>query len=87
MYSWYTLIVMSADNGIYLHKFRDGWRVTHAQAIENIYWKRGKNKYNYRILKQYFKDSPLFKTEKKALNYAFKLYKEIGWTEYGVCPV
>jgi len=78
---------MSADNGIYIHKFRDGYKVIHAQCIENIYWKRGKNKYNYRVLKEYFKESPLFNELKKALDYADKLYEKAGWTEYGICEV
>lgn len=29
---------MSADNGIYILKTLDGYRVAHLQAIENIYW-------------------------------------------------
>lgn len=29
---------MSADNGIYILQTLDGYRVVHAQAIENIYW-------------------------------------------------
>lgn len=29
---------MSADNGIYILQTKDGYRVTHAQAIDNIYW-------------------------------------------------
>lgn len=29
---------MSADNGIYILETSDGFRVTHAQCIENIYW-------------------------------------------------
>ena len=29
---------MSADNGIYILKSLDGYRVTHAQAIENLHW-------------------------------------------------
>lgn len=29
---------MSADNGIYILKTKDGYRVLHSQAIENIYW-------------------------------------------------
>ena len=29
---------MSADNGIYILKSKDGYRVTDAQAIDNIYW-------------------------------------------------
>lgn len=82
---------MSADNGIYIHKFKDGFKVIHAQSIDNIYWKRGKNKYNYRILKNYFKDAKLFKTEKEALKYAYKLYHKIetsfGFIEYGISEV
>jgi len=78
---------MSADNGIYLHKFRKGWKVIHAQAIENIYWQKGEKKYNYNILYSYFKHSPWFKTKEEALEYAFKLHKEYEWTEYGICEV
>ena len=29
---------MSADNGIYILKTKDQYRVTHTQAIENVYW-------------------------------------------------
>ena len=29
---------MSADNGIYILQTLDGYRVVHAQAIENLYW-------------------------------------------------
>ena len=29
---------MSADNGIYVLHTKDGYRVAHTQAIENIYW-------------------------------------------------
>ena len=29
---------MSADNGIYILQTKDGYRVVHAQAIENINW-------------------------------------------------
>ncbi len=75
---------MSADNSIIVHKFKEGYKVAHVQAMENIYWKRGKNKYNYRILKEYFKGSPTFKTKEEALNYANKLYEEIM---AGCCPI
>ena len=37
---------MSVDNGIYILKTKDQYRVTHAQAIENIYWEYD-NKYAY----------------------------------------
>jgi len=29
---------MSADNGIYILEAKDGWRVIHAQAIDNLNW-------------------------------------------------
>ena len=79
---------MSADNGIYIHKFRDGYRVAHCQAIDNIYWHKGKNKYNYRILKQYFKNSLLFNTIEEAIKQGIKIEKDFRkdglWTEYGI---
>ena len=77
---------MSADNGIYIHKFRDGWRVVHTQAIDNIYWHRGDKKYNYRILKEVFNKSPLFKKKGTAVAHAFVLASDT-MTEYGVCEV
>ena len=77
---------MSADNGIYLHKFRGGWKVIHTQAIENIYWKADKSGYNKKILYEYFKDAPLFKKQYNAMKYALKLADEID-TEYGISVV
>ena len=82
---------MSADNGIYIHKFRLGYACVHAQAIDNIYWKRGKRKYNYRILYEYFKGAKRFKTEAGAVIYASKLLDEMekdgGYVEHGVMVV
>ncbi len=75
---------MSADNGIYIHKFKEGYKVCHAQAIENIYWNRGNKKYNYKVLRDYFKDSPIFKIEEEALVYGAKLYKEIMESDFPV---
>ena len=75
---------MSADNGIYIHKFRNGWKVCHAQAIENITNEADKSGYNKKILYEYFKDSPIFKTQAKALKYAAKLYDEIMNSD---CPI
>ena len=77
---------MSADNGIYLHKFRKGWAVAHLQAIDNIYW-HAKGKYNYRILNEMFKNAKIFKDRSEALNFALDLNKEIGYTEYGISEV
>ncbi len=66
---------MSADNGIYIHKFRNGWAVVHAQAIENIYNIHGG--YNQDMLKRYFKGAQRFPTEHDAFAEANRMYKEI----------
>lgn len=29
---------MSADNGIYILKLKDQYRVAHHQSVENVYW-------------------------------------------------
>ena len=83
---------MSADNGIYIHKFRNGWKVCHAQAIENIYFEADKSGYNRKYLYEYFKRSPLFKTKLKAVKHAWKLHEDIIKSdfpilEYGISEV
>lgn len=68
---------MSADNGIYIASFPDGYRVIHAQAIEDIDYYPPMSDKRKEVLLNYFGDSPLFDTEKEALKYANELYKEI----------
>lgn len=75
---------MSADNGIYIHKFEDGWRVCHAQAIENIYWPADESGYNQKELKAYFEKSPLYKTKLDVLAAAAELSEEYEILEYGI---
>ena len=75
---------MSADNGIYIHKFRNGWAVVQAQAIENIYTNDG-NKYNPKVLAQYFKGVKRFKTQAKAFAEAQRQYDEIMKDDF--CPI
>jgi hypothetical protein len=74
---------MSADNGIYIAKFPDGYRVTNSGAIENCWYYPEDSVDRKQTLKDYFGDSPLFPIEEEALLYAYKLSKE-GYTEYGV---
>jgi len=82
---------MSADNGIYIVQFPDGYRVTHAQAIENIDYYNPGTKERKEILKDYFSESPLFKTTEKAFEYAKEINEEIlkddfcPIVEYGIC--
>jgi hypothetical protein len=90
---------MSADNGIYIAKFPDGYRVAYAQCIENIDYYPAGSKARKKELKRYFGKSPLLKEQKEAEKYAFKIYHEMekdeiengmfGYfvLEYGVCYI
>ena len=68
---------MSADNGIYIAKFPDGYRVAYAQAIENIDYYPVGSKKRKKMLKRYFGRSPIFKKKKKAWEYASKIYDDM----------
>ena len=84
---------MSADNGIYILKANDGYRVVHAQAIENLWWwdegtGSEKGELNPKYIYDYFYRCPLLKTKEAALSYADMLYNDIMdsgfYTEYGI---
>ena len=82
---------MSADNGIYIAKFPDGYRVTDVVGcIENIDYHRKNTKARKKTLAEYFGDSKLFKTKRGAYRQAQKVYER--FTEYedkfGIgCPI
>lgn len=88
---------MSSDNGIYILKSKDGYRVVHTQAIENIYWWnvenpdtrkwKKKSKINPIELKEYFGESKVFKTENEVLKEAIQLQKKYEMVEYGICYI
>jgi len=68
---------MSADKGIYIAKFPDGYRVAYAMAIENIdYFPPGSNE-RKKKLKSYFGNSPIFEKDEDAERYAFNVYQEM----------
>jgi len=76
---------MSADNGIYIAEFEDGYRAIYASAIDNIdYYKIGTTRWK-RQLDLYFGHAVVFETEPEALVHAKMLYKKAGYTEYGIC--
>jgi len=81
---------MSADNGIYILESLDGFRVIHAQAIENIYSYPHEG-FNEDYLKRYFGEAKLIETEEDAYKEALRLYKEISADglpiEYGIVPI
>ena len=72
---------MSADNGIYIHHFKEGWKVVHGQAVENAFESK-------QAMKDYFENGETFSTEDEAWEYARRLYRDImdGYrmVEYGI---
>ena len=81
---------MSADNGIYVAKFPNGeFRVGHGFASNIIemeedlltgYWRN-------KEMDIIWGESPVFTNQGEAIDHAFKVEQEYGWTEYGVCIV
>jgi len=82
---------MSADNGIYIliTPTEDGkgkeYRVTHAQAIDNITYEHPDG--NPEEVVAYFGTCLPFYDEKNATEFAFDLYDEWGYTEYGIVDI
>lgn len=69
---------MSADNGIYVAKFKNGWKVIHSQCVDgNIFYYRENTKARKKVIKTYFKDAKLLKTLEEKNNEIDKLYNEI----------
>lgn len=82
---------MSADTGIYIAKFPEGYRVTNVvQCIENIdYFPEG-SKRRKKELKSYFGYSAVFATEKEAFDKAWEIYRQFEKDEedFGMgCPI
>lgn len=84
---------MSADNGIYIAKFPDGYRVAHAQAIEDVdYYPEGSTE-RKGVLKLIFGKSEVYATLEEARTEAYKKEAEIldddfcPILEYGVCEI
>jgi hypothetical protein len=81
---------MSADNTILILKTKDGYRVEHVQASDNLYFTwAGKDKVDSsrpiaaRIF-EFFQASRFFKDTSSAFDAAIKLKDEIGYVEYGI---
>lgn len=85
---------MSADNGIYILKTKDQYRVTHEQAIENVYWEYD-NRYacdinyqkNYLVptrVVEYWGNCKYTRSIEKAQQIAESMLKKIGLVEYGI---
>ena len=75
---------MSADNGIYIAKFKAGWRVIEAQAIDNLSYYPGGSEGEKEIWRDYFGNAPLIPTLQEARNAAFEMASKCDMLEYGI---
>jgi len=81
---------MSADNGIYIGDFADGYRVIHAQAIENC---EGDDELTDAYIHVYFKDAKVFSFRDDAWAEARRIYDEMSSDEdifileYGISEI
>lgn len=83
---------MSADNGIYiLETSGPEFRVTYAQAIDNIYGKFNDDTHhwngNMNMIVDYFRESEIFYTFEAAMEHARGLSKNYTYLEDGVCII
>jgi hypothetical protein len=70
---------MSSDNGIYIVQFPHGYRVIHAQAIDNVsFFTPGSKEYKDE-LRRYFGSSKVYPTEKEVLIAAVRLEEEFDY--------
>jgi hypothetical protein len=79
---------MSADNTIVVLEMKDGYRVAHVQAIDNLEYEPDyppeKPVLSREYLGRLFGTSKVYTFEKEAVQEAWKLYKRFGYVEYGV---
>jgi len=83
---------MSSDNGIYILHTSDGYRVTHANAIENLWWWDEDSGYrdtlNPKYILEYFGSCSVFNSIDEALKEANRIYQDITKSglplEYGI---
>lgn len=77
---------MSADNGIYIVKFPEGFMIGHAQAIENIDWYLSNNDIDgyKQWCEQVFGKNRIYYTKETAILKAYELASQYTMLEYGV---
>lgn len=80
---------MSADNGIYIVKLKDEYRVVMASAIENLFFEHEDG--NPLEICSYLLNSRKYESEEEAYKRALQIEEEIdnegSWTEYGICNI
>lgn len=76
---------MSADNGIYILKTKEGqYRVIHTQAIENIYDINDPNQLAPEQIINYYGKSKYTYEKNLARGIAFSIARELPVLEYGI---
>jgi hypothetical protein len=79
---------MSADNGIYILESKDGFRVVHTQAIDNLWWWDDicatTNEINPKYLIRYFEKCDVYKTSEEAMAEAKRMYDEIMQSDFPI---
>ena len=81
---------MSADNGIYVLKTKDQYRVAHLQAIDNVYWSAIDGKQIKLVptrVVELWGDCKFTRDGDKALSIAHKWEGSLPICEYGVCVI
>lgn len=88
---------MSADNGVYILKTKDQYRVAHIQGIDNIYfsfmdgdWRdieSKKNKYVPTRVVEFWGECNFTRSAKRAFEISNKIEKNLPICEYGVCVI
>ena len=75
---------MSADNGVYICRFKDGYRVIEGFAIDNLDYFEPGSKEEKLEWKRYWEKAPLYNNKDDAILAAHKLADSIDVLEYGV---
>lgn len=78
---------MSADNGIYILKTKDQYRVAHLQAIENVYWSAIDGSHDKCVptrVVEMWGECKFTRDASKALSMANKWASKLPICEYGV---
>jgi hypothetical protein len=87
---------MSADNGVYIlqtGKEKKEFRVRLLFAVENIYWDDENEEYSsdgkvqIKNAREMWVNCTVFDNEEDAQKEAIKIYKDIGYTEYGISTI
>ena len=79
---------MSADNGVYIAKFPEGYRVAYTMCIDNVdYYPEG-SKQRRNELKKVFDRTPIFQARESAWLEAVRIYEEFDdYIEYGIMDI